>query len=619
MKKAFFYFFSFIISLNISAQIPSSYYNSAIELTGYTLKSELHSIIASGHSDQGYGYLYVGYETTDSDNYYENDGSVLDMYSENPSGTDPYYYTHGNNTCGTYSGENDCYNREHIVPQSVFGSASPMRNDIHFVVPSDGYVNNRRSSYAFGEVSSPSWTSLNGSKVGSNTYGSFTGTVFEPIDEFKGDIARMLFYFATRYETQVDSWSHDMFNGTEDQVFADWFLDMILEWHQNDPVSTREIDRNNAAYNYQGNANPFISHPEWVNIIWNPTPDNENPTAPSSLIVTSVTSTSISLSWNPSTDNVGVIGYKIYKNGVSIATSANTNYTANGLTPNTNYTFYITAIDAATNESTASNSVVGTTDTASSVFLINENFNDCTNVGDSFVTYNEASDKDWTCSSVFGYDNSGCYQMNGYLEDVLSRDWLITTNKISFSTYLNEKISIYFKYKFGSTPLSLLYSYNYPGSGNPADYTWFEVPNVSIDTPTGATEGTQQITEVSISGITQNAYLAFKYYSDGAPTRWTVDNFIISANTGAGVNSTDIDNYISIYPNPSDSEVYLNVNPNILIYAISIYSSNGDLLRKKINNQRKINIKGIPNGIYFLKLKTNKGVFMKKIVINPTY
>ncbi len=364
MKKSILLIVLFASTLLVHSQIPANYYDSAIGLSGYTLKSELHSIISNGHIDNGYDELYNGYISTDSDNYYENDGSVLDMYSENPNGTDPYFYTHNNNTCGTYNSENDCYNREHIVPQSVFNQGYPMRSDIHFVVPTDGYVNNRRSNYAFGEVSSPSWTSLNGSKLGSNTYPGYTGTVFEPIDEFKGDIARMLFYFATRYETQVDSWSHPMFNGTEDQVFADWFLAMIIEWHTNDPVSQRELDRNQAAYAYQGNANPFIDHPEWVNAIWNPNPDTQAPSTPTNLAVSNETSSSLLLSWDASTDNVGVDGYDVYKDASYVNTTTSTSYQLTGLNPETSYNLYVIAKDGAGNESSASNTVVGTTTSA---------------------------------------------------------------------------------------------------------------------------------------------------------------------------------------------------------------------------------------------------------------
>ncbi len=255
-------------STTIFAQIPSGYYDNASGKTGYVLKTALKNIITNGYVSYSYNDLYTIYKDSDTDHYYENDGTVLDMYSEKPTATDAYEYTHISEKCGTYSAEGSCYNREHIVPQSVFGSASPMKSDAHFVVPADGYVNGRRSNYPFGVVQNPTWTSTNGSKLGNNSTSGYTDKVFEPIDEFKGDIARMLFYFATRYEDQVADWSHDMFNGTSDQVFSDWFLAILLDWHAADPVSQREIDRNNAVYNYQKNRNPYIDHPTWVNDIW---------------------------------------------------------------------------------------------------------------------------------------------------------------------------------------------------------------------------------------------------------------------------------------------------------------------------------------------------------------
>ena len=268
-----------LLLINLAtAQIPSGYYNDADGKTGYELKTALKDIITNGHTDQGYDALFTLYQSSDVDNYYENDQTLLDMYSEIPSGADSYEYVQTGDKCGSYSNEGDCYNREHLMPQSVFSSAAPMKNDGHFVVPSDGKVNGERSNYAFGIVTNPTWTSSNGSKVGPNTTAGYSDTVFEPIDEFKGDIARMLFYFATRYEDQVASWSHDMLNGTSDQVFSDWFLDILLQWNTDDPVNQREIDRNEAVYNYQGNRNPYIDHPEWVNEVWNNQNNNSGST-----------------------------------------------------------------------------------------------------------------------------------------------------------------------------------------------------------------------------------------------------------------------------------------------------------------------------------------------------
>jgi len=255
-------------------QIPPGYYNTAAGLSGYSLKTALSTIITNGHSDQGYGSLYSGYMTADADNFYDNDGSVLDMYSENPNGVDTYFYTHNNRKCGNYNSEDDCYNREHLMPQSVFNSASPMKNDIHFVVPSDGYVNGQRSNLPFGEVTSTTWTSINGSKKGPCSFPGYSNLVFEPIDEFKGDIARCMLYFATRYESQVTSWSWGPLNGTSTQVYNQWFVNLLVKWHLQDTVNQREIVRNNASYTYQGNRNPYIDHPEWVTQIWTSTLPN---------------------------------------------------------------------------------------------------------------------------------------------------------------------------------------------------------------------------------------------------------------------------------------------------------------------------------------------------------
>jgi hypothetical protein len=118
MKKITILLLSFIISFGF-AQAPANYYDGTTGLTGATLKTKLSQIITAGALDKGYDGLYTGYPTTDKDHYYENDGSVLDMYSENPTGTDPYNFQHGVKKCGNYSSEGDCYNREHVVPQSL--------------------------------------------------------------------------------------------------------------------------------------------------------------------------------------------------------------------------------------------------------------------------------------------------------------------------------------------------------------------------------------------------------------------------------------------------------------------------------------------------------------------
>lgn len=253
----------------------TGYYAPANGLTGYALKTALYDII-KGHSSQGYSALWSFYSVNEIDNYYENDGSILDIYSESPTSNDPYTFTSGSDQCGTYSGESDCYNREHSFPRSWFGGSNePMNSDVHHIFASDGYVNSKRSSFPYGEVGSASYTSQNGSKLGTAASGlGHAGTVFEPIDEFKGDIARAHFYMATRYQNVIGGWENNstsvdaVLNGSNDQVFENWMLKLLKSWHAQDPVSQKELDRNEAAHAYQGNRNPFVDHPQLVTEIW---------------------------------------------------------------------------------------------------------------------------------------------------------------------------------------------------------------------------------------------------------------------------------------------------------------------------------------------------------------
>ncbi|MDA7746067.1 endonuclease, partial [Psychromonas sp.] len=253
----------------------STYYNSADGLSGLALKTALYNIIKD-HTAKTYGDLWDFMGTNSLDNYYEKDGTILDMYSENPSTSETFNFTAFDDQCGSASTEGDCYNREHSFPKSWFGGeVFPMYTDIHHVYVTDGYVNNRRNNYPYGEVGTSTWVSENGSLLGSSTDSlGYTGTVFEPIDEFKGDFARTYFYMATRYEDIISTWETNYESGaavldsTSDYVYEQWVITMLKTWHENDPVSQKEIDRNEAAYEFQGNRNPFIDHPEYVNQIW---------------------------------------------------------------------------------------------------------------------------------------------------------------------------------------------------------------------------------------------------------------------------------------------------------------------------------------------------------------
>lgn len=262
MKKTL--LFIFTVSVIISyGQIPPGYYNNALGLNGIPLKSQLHNII-KGHQVQTYNSLWTHFQKTDI----KPDGKVWDMYSDIPGGTPPYQYTFVIHQCGNYSKEGDCYNREHSWPQSWFNDASPMVSDLFHVYPTDGWVNGKRSNFPYGLVQNASWVSKNGSKLGSSGSVGYSGTVFEPIDEYKGDFARTYFYMSVRYYTEDNAWNtNDMVDKSQ---LKPWALQQLLQWHFNDTVSQKEINRNDSVYKIQGNRNPFIDNPYYASLIWIP-------------------------------------------------------------------------------------------------------------------------------------------------------------------------------------------------------------------------------------------------------------------------------------------------------------------------------------------------------------
>ncbi|MCF6365841.1 MAG: endonuclease [Bacteroidales bacterium] len=283
------------------AQIPTGYYDTATG-TGAALKTQLYNIIKNPGVPT-YTELWTAFQSTDVDIYYENDGTVLDMYSEKPVATDPYNFTFVTDQCGTYTGESSCYNREHSFPKSWFASATPMYSDLFHLYPTDGYVNGIRSNLPYGPNNGEGYISQNGSKKGVCTAAGYSGTVFEPIDEFKGDLARTYFYMATCYENVITGWTSDVLDGTSFPVYNTWYLNIMLQWHTQDPVSQKEIDRNDAVYGIQGNRNPFIDHPEWVECIWNNNCGVQNP---DNFTAVAFSETQINLAWilNAANDNI---------------------------------------------------------------------------------------------------------------------------------------------------------------------------------------------------------------------------------------------------------------------------------------------------------------------------
>lgn len=263
MKKIFITNLLILNILFVFGQAPSGYYTLANGKMKAELKTMLFQII-NAHTQRTYAQLWTDFVSTDS----RDNEQVWDMYSNCD-------FTFGTDQCGNYNSECNCYNREHTFPASWFGgsTSAPMYTDLFHLVPTDGWVNNKRGNLPLGEVSSASYVSGNGSKVGTSGFDGYSGTVFEPVDEYKGDFARIYFYVVTCYENNVASWynysdAQPTINGTTYPAFQKWAINLLLKWSRQDPVSQKEIDRNNAVYSIQNNRNPFVDHPELAEYIW---------------------------------------------------------------------------------------------------------------------------------------------------------------------------------------------------------------------------------------------------------------------------------------------------------------------------------------------------------------
>ena len=273
--------------------IPA-YYASLNEKSAAGLYEAVHATAKKGYKSLSYKGLWSAYATTDlypkdpSNPDYDASlaGRIWDMYSN-------CEFVYSKDQCGSYNSECDCYNREHSIPKSWFGGSEGNNtpgSDIFHVVPTDGYVNNIRSNYAFGEVSSASY-SYDGSKLGSGKAISITHTmlgdsktsktcegdrVFEPQDRYKGDFARgylgALLRWSTDYQAFTSGDGGKIFSGKYTAAghfgLTEYGIALLLKWHRQDPVSQKEIDRNNGIQQVQGNRNPFIDYPYLAEFIW---------------------------------------------------------------------------------------------------------------------------------------------------------------------------------------------------------------------------------------------------------------------------------------------------------------------------------------------------------------
>lgn len=244
------------------AAIPTGYYSTVDGQSGANILVKLHAKI-DNHTVISYSALEDYYEQTD----FTGD-TVWDMYS-----TCHFTMAQANHTQQAVC---DGWNKEHSIPQSWFNEGSPMKSDLFHVYPTDARVNNFRGNDPYGEVNGAAGTGISKNtgnhargKKGANTFAGYTGSCYEPDDEFKGDFARTYFYMCARYRDRALNSSNGsvVFTATPTDLTA-YAKALFLKWHREDPVSRKEIDRNQAVYGIQNNRNPFIDYPYLVEYIW---------------------------------------------------------------------------------------------------------------------------------------------------------------------------------------------------------------------------------------------------------------------------------------------------------------------------------------------------------------
>jgi len=263
------------------------YYNSVAGLTGTALKGGLHTIIHSTHTTQfGYADLETQLKVTDEDPY--NTNNILELY------------TGWSVPKSAYGGGVTDWNKEHVWSKSHgFSDAAPAGSDLHHLRPSDATVNSAKNNRDFDEGTTP-YTDASPYGSYSAVTGCYTSTdIWEPREVEKGDVARMIFYMAVRYDGVDTSYDLELLDSVPTTGPYYGKLSTLLVWNAQDPPDAWEALRNNRIQGLQGNRNPFIDHPEYVTSIWGGAPSVPTVTT---AIITSIATTTASCGGNVTND-----------------------------------------------------------------------------------------------------------------------------------------------------------------------------------------------------------------------------------------------------------------------------------------------------------------------------
>ena len=594
---------------SIFCNAQEAYYNDVnLSLQGEALKTALSDKVIATHSNS-LSYtpgVWEASKVTDEDP--SNASNVLLIYGYNDS--DGNYITdrtRSKNANGGTAGTD--WNREHSYPKSLgtpnLGESGPGA-DVHHLRPSDVTFNGNRGNRKF----------IDGDGVARAISGGWY-----PGDEWKGDVARMMMYMYIRYGSRCLPTNVGIGSNAST---PDDMIDLFLEWNDEDEVSAFEIQRNtyhdsNATY-AQGNRNPFIDNPHLATRIWGgpnatdtwgiySSTDTENPTAPTNLIASNPTQTSIDINWSASTDNVGITAYEIYIGGVYETYTSNTNYTVTGLTSETNYCFTILAKDYAGNTSTVSNTACETTEMSTtgsgtelffSEYVEGNSFNkaleivNLTNTSVDLSSYsikrNGNGGTSWDSSlSLSGSIASGdvFVVINSDAPDAtLQAEADLKINNVAPMTFNgNDPIGL-FK---NDVLIDIIGAFNSGGGNFAKDITLRRKSNISSPNTTF-----QLATEWET--FPQNTFNDIGMHTS-----------VLSTN----------DKYfeeVRVYPNPvKTSLLYIKTKQSLTVEFFNVLGKR--ILQQQVTpNNNKVDVSNLNKGIYLIKLSSEQGSITKKLI-----
>ncbi|MGV1020354.1 endonuclease [Empedobacter falsenii] len=593
--KLKFTFLSFALALFAQAQKAPAYYSSInFSKTKNELKNDFAKLITDTHK-QNVSYsegLKNLFQTSDADP--QNPSNLLLIYGSQSSGT--------HQRSRAFSGS---WNREHVYAKSKgtpnLGTSGP-GSDGHHLRPADVTLNSTRGSLLFDDG------------VGAMAMKTSRGGWY-PGDEWKGDVARILMYMYVRYDKRTLPLNITFGPST----YSSDFPDILLKWNVEDPVSQFEIQRNNVVANVQGNRNPFIDNPYLATVIWggpkaqNNWPesfgegggseeDTEKPTAPTNLASTTITSSSVSLTWTASTDNVGVNRYDIYVDNTYNTTVHSSNGTVSGLNPSTTYSFYVVAKDAAGNKSDNSTAIQVTTKESNTgggsgegTSCGTEDFENIPSTG-STPPASSYTDRTWSNRGIVWTATNARTDKQIYIDGDSNKAICIRKGNLKSSTISGG---------IGSLSVKTYL----PFADSDGFYTLKINGEVKGQIPYSKTAKTTKIDNINVEGD-----VVIELIDETSNNRVSFDNLSWTCYEKLATDEVKKqNNKLVIYPNPVKNHEFV-VNGIENKETIQIFTINGQLVQtiQNVTNNSKVRLNKLPKGVYIVKTKNQSN----KIIVD---